>query len=68
MTRFEDLPANVRALLLARLALELRTNRCTSLHELAKKQRIDTASAWRRICQLSKQRVCTVPEMGSQHH
>lgn len=64
MNRFEDLPANVRALMFARLAIELKINRCASLYELAKRQQTDVATAWGRICRMSKQPLCSVPDMG----
>ncbi len=65
MNKFEDLPANVRMLMLAKLAIVLRTHRCANLYELAKRQHIDVTSAWRQICRLSKQPICTVPDMGT---
>ena len=61
MVRFEDLPANVQALMLSKLAMELNIHHCTSLHDLAKKQRTDTAGAWRTICRSIRQPVSTVP-------
>ena len=68
MTKFEDLPANVRVLLFAKLALELRTNRCANLYELANKQRTDMVSAWHRICRMSNQPICMVPDMGMRRY
>jgi hypothetical protein len=68
MNKFEDLPANVKALLLARLAIELKINRCTSLYELAKRQNTDTMTAWRYVCRLSKQPICTVPQPDTPAH
>jgi hypothetical protein len=65
MNRFEDLPANVRALLLAKLAIELKTNRCSSLYELARRQKTDMPTAWRDICRRSKPPACTIPDMGA---
>jgi hypothetical protein len=65
VNKFEDLPANVRALLLARLAIEMKINRCTSLHQLAKRQQTDVATSWGRICRIAKQPLCTVPEIGA---
>lgn len=65
MTRFEDLPANVKALLLAKLAIELKTNRCANLYELAKRRNTSITAAWRGICQLSKQPICTIPEAAA---
>jgi hypothetical protein len=62
MNRFEDQPANVRALLLAKLAIELKINRCTSLYELAKRHNTDMIAVWRDVCRLSKQPACTIPQ------
>ena len=62
MNRFEDLPPNVKALLLAKLAIVLKTNRCSSLYELAKRRKTDMTAAWRDVCQQSKQPACTVPQ------
>jgi hypothetical protein len=61
MTKFEDLAKNVQALMLAKMAMEMNTHRCANLFELAKRGRTDVADAWRRICQLSGQPVCTIP-------
>jgi hypothetical protein len=68
VNRFEDLPANVRALLLARLAIELRINRCTSLYELAKRRNADMITVWREVCRLSKQPACTIPQAAVLPH
>ena len=68
MNRFEDLPINVKALLLAKLAIELTTHRCTNLHELARKHDTDITTVWRNICRLSKQPVCSVPQAGLALH
>ena len=68
MNRFEDLPVNVRALLLARLAIELKTNRCATLYELAKRQNTELAAVWRNICRLSKQPACTIPRAAGRPH
>ncbi len=68
MNRFEDLPANVRALLLARLAIELKIKRCVSLYDLAKRQNTDMVTAWRYVCRLSKQPVCTIPQAAVPSH
>jgi hypothetical protein len=62
MTRFEDLPANVRALLLAKLAMELKANRCVNLCELAMRKNLDMMAAWRGVCRVSKQPSCTIPQ------
>ena len=68
MNRFEDLPVNVRALLLGKLAIELERHRCVNLYELAKKWNTDITTAWRDICRLSKQLPCTVPPLGEPRH
>lgn len=68
MNKFEELPANVRALLLARLAMELMTNRCANLYELAKRQKTDMMTAWREVCRLSKQPACTIPQAAVRLH
>ncbi|MGB6540028.1 MAG: hypothetical protein WBF03_04025 [Xanthobacteraceae bacterium] len=62
LVRFEDLPANVRALMLTKLAMELSIHRCANLQDLARKQRTDTTGAWRVICRLLRQPVSTIPE------
>jgi hypothetical protein len=68
MTRFEDLPDNIRALILAKLAMELRMRGGNSLHDLARRQQTDVVDAWRRICRLSGQPVCTIPAEAVQSH
>ena len=68
MTKFEDLAKNVQTLMLAKLALELNSHRCANLFELAKRQRLNVNDAWRRICHLSGQPVCTVPEEVMRPH
>lgn len=68
MNRFEDLPANIKALLLARLAMELKAHHCTSLLQLSMQHHTDVAGVWRRICRLAKQPTCTVPEAGLPQH
>ena len=61
MAKFEDLPGNVRALILAKLAAELAAHKSTNLHALAKIQRTDVTHAWRDICRKAGQPVCTIP-------
>lgn len=61
MTKFEDLPGNIQALILAKLALELKTNGCANLHALAKTRHTDLTSVWRRICRTAGQPMCTLP-------
>jgi hypothetical protein len=62
LVRFEDLPANVRALMLTKLAMELSIHRCANLQDLARKQRTDPTGAWRAICRLLRQPVSTIPQ------
>jgi hypothetical protein len=59
--KFEELPANARALLLARLAVALQARNSASIYDLAETQLIDVMSLWRRICRKAKQPVCTIP-------
>jgi len=61
MTRFEDLGGNVRALLLAKLALEINAGGCANLHELARKRHTDPINIWRGICRTAKQPPCAMP-------
>jgi hypothetical protein len=67
MKKFEDLPENVRVLLLAKLAMELKTHRCTDIIELSEQHHTDVPGVWRQICRLAKQPTCTVPEAGIRH-
>ena len=59
--KFEQLPANARALLLAKLAVALRARNSTSIRDLAETQLIDVMSLWRSICRKARQPVCTIP-------
>jgi hypothetical protein len=61
MTKFEELPGNVRALILAKLAAELAAHKSTNLHQLARLQRTDVAHTWREICRKAGQPACTIP-------
>lgn len=61
MAKFEDLPENVRALILAKLAAELAAYKSINLYQLAKMQRTDLMHAWRDICRKAGQPVCTIP-------
>ena len=47
MTKFEDLPANTRALILAKLASELHGQESPSIYHLAKQRRTDLMGVWR---------------------
>ena len=68
MKKFESLPENVRVLLLAKLAMELKTHRCIDLAELSEQRRTDIAGMWRQICRLAKQPTCSVPEASLLQH
>lgn len=61
IVKFEELPANARALLLARLAVALQKQRSASIYDLAQTQLIDVMSLWRGICRKARQPVCTIP-------
>jgi hypothetical protein len=61
VTKFEDLPDNIQALLLAKLGMAASANRCATLHELARRKRTDLTGAWRSICRAAGQPPCTVP-------
>ena len=61
MNTFEHLAANVQALLLAKLAMELSAEGCANLHDLARKRDLDVTGTWRRICRMAGQPVCAVP-------
>jgi hypothetical protein len=50
MTKFEDMPANAQALILAKLASELRAHISFSIYHLAKQRRTDVKGVWRDIC------------------
>lgn len=59
--KFENLPANARALILAKLAVALQKQNSASIHDLAQTRRTDVMSLWRSICRMAKQPVCSVP-------
>jgi len=61
MTKFENLPENVRALILAKLAAELAAHKSVNLYQLARTQRTNTMHVWRDICRKAGQPACTIP-------
>jgi invasion protein IalB len=61
LTRFEELPVNVRALILAKLAAEMKSAKADSIYHLARMQRSDVHGLWRVICRKAAQPVCTMP-------
>lgn len=66
MAKFEELPENVRALILAKLAAELAAHKSSNLHQLARLQRADASHVWRDICRKAGQPVCTMPAEATQ--
>jgi hypothetical protein len=61
MIRFESLPTNVQALVLAKLGWEIALEGCANLPNLANKRRQEVAMVWRDICRKSGQGICTIP-------
>ena len=61
MIKFEDMPANVQALILAKLASELRAHGSFSIYQLAKRCRTDVMGVWRGICRKANLPVYTIP-------
>lgn len=61
LMRFEELPGNVQALMLAKLAMEMRAANAHSIHHLAKIKGSNVADLWRAVCCKAAQPVCTVP-------
>jgi hypothetical protein len=61
IVKFEELPANARALILAKLAVVLQAQNSASIHDLAQTQRTSVTSLWRSICRNAKQPVCSIP-------
>jgi hypothetical protein len=61
MQRFEDLPGNHQALILAKLALEMIERNASSIHHLARTRQTDLMGIWRSICRKAGQPVCAIP-------
>ncbi len=61
MIKFEDLPANARALILAKFAMELKARNTAKIHRSARTPQINVMSLWRSICRKARQPVCTIP-------
>ena len=61
MTRFEELPGNVRTLMLAKLAMEMRQLNAIDLRHLALLRRVSMVELWRGICRKAQQPVCALP-------
>jgi hypothetical protein len=61
LPRFEELPGNVQALILAKLAVEIKAANARSIHHLAIARRTDVRALWRIICRKAAQQLCTIP-------
>lgn len=61
MTRFEELPGNVRTLMLAKLAMEMRQLNAIDLRHLALLRRVSMTELWHSICRKAQQPVCSLP-------
>lgn len=61
MVRFEDLPGNLRALILAKLAMEMSAQKASNIQLLAKMRGTDVMSVWRGVCFKAGQLGCTIP-------
>ena len=61
MTRFEELPGNVRTLMLAKLAIEMRQLNAIDLRHLALLRHVSMNELWRGICRKAQQPVCALP-------
>jgi len=59
--KFEDLPGNHQALILAKLALELSVQNVPNIHHLAEALQTDVMGVWRTICRKAGQPICTIP-------
>lgn len=58
---FEELPGNVQALILAKLAAEMKVAKANSIYHLAHIRRSNIGDLWRTICCKAGQPVCTIP-------
>lgn len=68
MTRFEDLPKNAQALILAKLAREMSVQKAPTIYHLAKLWETDIMGVWRNICRKAGQSICTIAvEVMSAH-
>jgi hypothetical protein len=61
MMRFEELPRNIRVLMLSKLVMEMNTLKSHNIHHLAKMRQTDVAGLWRSICRKAGQPMCTIP-------
>ena len=67
MTRFEDLPRNMQALILAKLAMEMDLHKSSSIRHLASKRATNVTGIWRDICRKAGQPTCTIPIEAMEH-
>lgn len=68
MNRFEDLPGNTRALILAKLAIEMSAESARSIYHLAKMRETDVVNLWRSICRKAGQPLCAPPIEVKRRH
>jgi hypothetical protein len=61
MTAFDDLPEAARALLMAKLRLEIVSANCVNIFDLAQKRNQPISELWHDICRRSKQAHCLMP-------
>ncbi len=61
MIRFDDLPRTNRALLLARLDMEIAEANCMNIFGLARKRQQTIDETWREICRKAGQPRCAIP-------
>ena len=61
MSTFEDLPQTTRSLLLAKLDLEIVSENCVNIFDLARKRNQLVSDVWRDICRKSDQARCLMP-------
>lgn len=61
LKQFEELPENVQALMLAKLAIEMKAAKAHSIYHLAKMKKSALSDLWRNICRKAAQPLCTIP-------
>jgi hypothetical protein len=61
MVRFEELPDNVRKLILEKLELAMKAHNAYSIHHLAKIKKTDAMDYWRSLCRKAGLPLCTLP-------
>jgi hypothetical protein len=61
MIEFDDLPQTSRALLLARLELEIAQAKCTNIFGLARNRKQTIREIWQEVCRKTGQPRCTMP-------